>query len=120
MASYARYFPAPTTKRSFVSYVEQEEDRTSSSSSMESVAEGIPLELDAQLKTLPLFTGAPENEEFFLDIGKSLHVRKYAPGDAVIRQGEISKAMFLIIKGTLKVISEDGEIEFGELTQGTF
>eukprot|EP00842_Homolaphlyctis_polyrhiza_P003481 jgi/Hompol1/4133/HPOL_003479-RA len=123
MASYARYFPAPTTKRSFVSYVEQEEDRTSSSSSMESVAEvygstqsGIPLELDAQLKTLPLFTGAPENEEFFLDIGKSLHVRKYAPGDAVIRQGEISKAMFLIIKGTLKVISEDGEIEFvGEI-----
>ncbi|KAI8925601.1 hypothetical protein BC831DRAFT_460245 [Entophlyctis helioformis] len=72
------------------------------------------------LTTLPFFSGAPRTSEFLADISSVMHVRKYALGDVVIRQGETAKAMFFIIKGSLKVISEDGEIDFGELSHGTF
>ena len=37
-----------------------------------------------------------------------------------MRQGEISKAVFFIVKGTIEVINNDGEITFAELSSGSY
>jgi CRP-like cAMP-binding protein len=47
-------------------------------------------------------------------------MKKYVTGDVVIRQGTTAKAMFFVVKGLLKVISEDGEVDIGELSAGTY
>nr|KAJ3423198.1 anaphase-promoting complex subunit Hcn1 [Polyrhizophydium stewartii] len=80
----------------------------------------VPSELYSLLTTLPFFAGVSCTNDFLLEISKYMHVRKYSPGDSVVRQGETARAMFFIIKGSLRVISDDGEIDFGELSHGTF
>ncbi|KAH9250649.1 hypothetical protein BASA81_011569 [Batrachochytrium salamandrivorans] len=79
----------------------------------------IPGELYTLLTKLPFFAGVAETDSFLHEICKTMYVRKHSPGDIVIRQGDVARAMFFILKGSLKVVSEDGEIDFGELTQGT-
>lgn len=78
-----------------------------------------PPEIIQLLKTLPFFSGTPESNSFVNEISKYMHMRKFGPGDIVIRHGEAAKAIFFVIRGVLKVISEDGEIEFAELSHGT-
>ncbi|EGF82811.1 hypothetical protein BATDEDRAFT_34451 [Batrachochytrium dendrobatidis JAM81] len=80
----------------------------------------IPGELYTLLTRLPFFAGVSETDEFLHEICKTMTVRKYSPGDIVIHQGEVARAMFFIIKGSLKVVSEDDEVIFGELNHGTF
>jgi CRP-like cAMP-binding protein len=88
---------------------------------LSSVAGGIiPSDLLNLLHTLPFFTGLEKSEEFICKISKVLSLRKFYPGDVVVTQGETAKAMFFIIKGSLTVISDDGEIELAELTSGTY
>ena len=81
---------------------------------------GAPPELQSLLQTLPFFSGAEQSDEFIQEISKLLHIRKYSPGDVVINQGETARSMFLIIKGSLKVTSENGEIDVADLAPGTF
>jgi CRP-like cAMP-binding protein len=80
----------------------------------------VPREVKVLLHTLPFFSGLSQSEDFIDDISKTLQFRKFQTGDIVIRQGEAARAMFFIIKGTLKVISEDGEIDLAELTSGSY
>jgi hypothetical protein len=80
----------------------------------------IPKEIKALLFTFPLFQGIGDATQFIDEISKVLHMRKYSVGDVVLRQGSSARAMFFIVKGTLKVISEDGEIVIGELSNGTY
>jgi hypothetical protein len=82
--------------------------------------DGVPREIKTLLHSLPFFSGLTESDEFIDNISKTLRIRKCKPGDIIVRQGEIAKAMFFIIKGTLKVSSEDGEIDFAELSSGTY
>ncbi|KAJ3300093.1 hypothetical protein HK104_004562 [Borealophlyctis nickersoniae] len=49
-----------------------------------------------------------------------MHSRHYNAGDVVIKEGDPAKAMFFVVKGTVKVISADGEINFAELNPGNF
>lgn len=80
----------------------------------------IPNDIKQLLYTLPFFTGFANSNSLIDDVSKVLHMRKYATGDIVIHQGAPAKAMFFIIKGSLKVISDDGEIELAELSNGTY
>lgn len=80
----------------------------------------VPQDLLNLLHTLPFFTGLAKSEEFITKISKALSLRKFQTGDVVITQGETAKAMFFIIKGSLTVISDDGEIELAELTSGSY
>ena len=80
----------------------------------------IPYDVLSLLHTLPFFAGLDQSEEFIDKISRILKLRKYQTGDVVITQGETAKAMFFIIKGLLKVISDDGEIELAELTCGNY
>ena len=49
-----------------------------------------------------------------------MNYRQLLPGDQVIRQGEIGKAMFFIIRGSCVVSSKDGDSVFAELGAGSF
>jgi Cyclic nucleotide-binding domain len=82
--------------------------------------DSVPREIKTLLHSLPFFSGLTESDEFIDNISKTLRIRKCKPGDVIVSQGEVAKAMFFIIKGTLKVISEDGEIDFAELSSGTY
>lgn len=80
----------------------------------------IPKDIKNLLHTLPFFAGLTESQEFIDAISKTLGVRTNKPGDVIIRQGETARAMFFIIKGSLTIISEDGEIEIAELSSGSY
>lgn len=60
------------------------------------------------------------SEEFIDDLAKKMHLRHYHPGDSIIREGEIGRAMFFIIKGYVTVSSKDGESIFADLGPGKF
>lgn len=47
-------------------------------------------------------------------------IRYFAHGDYIIRQDDIGKAMFLLLKGHVAVISKDGESAFAKLGPGSF
>jgi hypothetical protein len=77
-----------------------------------------PGEFHALLKQIPIFSSAPP---VFIDqVVSHVHLRQFAAGDRIIREGEIAKAMFIIVKGSVTVCSADGECEFAELQPGNF
>ena len=49
-----------------------------------------------------------------------MHIRSFAPGDPIIREDEIGKAMFLLLKGNVMVVSKDGDSAYAELGPGNF
>ena len=79
---------------------------------------GLPLELLDRLKAFPLFSSAPEN--FLLSIGKSLRPSIYQPAQEIIREGEDAKAMYWLVRGSVRVTSRDGESTYAELKPGSF
>ena len=83
-----------------------------------STIEGLPLELLDRLKAFPLFQSAPES--FLLNIGKSLRPNVYQPSQEIIREGEDAKAMYWLVRGSVRVTSRDGESTYAELKPGAF
>ena len=79
----------------------------------------LPTEINNLLQTLPFFGDIP-SASFLQDISCSLHVRKYGPGDVVVKHGDKAKAMFFVFKGILIVTSDDREVELAELHSGTY
>ena len=79
---------------------------------------GLPLELLDRLKAFPLFRSAPET--FLLSIGKSLRPNVYQPSQEIIREGEDAKAMYWLVRGSVRVTSRDGESTYAELRPGAF
>ncbi|KAJ3156341.1 anaphase-promoting complex subunit Hcn1 [Geranomyces variabilis] len=88
----------------------------------------LPPDLQHILRNLPFFrpigdATAPRIaglDDFLADISNVMHIRHYCPGDVVIQEGERARAMFFLIKGIVKVISDDGEINFAELRTGSY
>ncbi|KAI7365066.1 RNI-like protein [Hortaea werneckii] len=79
---------------------------------------GLPLELLDRLRAFPLFQSAPES--FVLDIGKSLRPTVYQPAHEIIREGDDAKAMYWLVRGSVRVTSRDGESTYTELKPGAF
>lgn len=79
---------------------------------------GLPLELLDRLKAFPLFQSAPES--FLLSIGQSLRPHVYQPSQEIIREGEDAKAMYWVVRGSVRVTSIDGESTYTELKPGAF
>ncbi|GAB7359886.1 hypothetical protein MBLNU230_g7414t1 [Neophaeotheca triangularis] len=79
---------------------------------------GLPLELLDRLKAFPLFQSAPES--FLLSIGQSLRPHVYQPSQEIIREGEDAKAMYWVVRGSVRVTSRDGESTYTELKPGAF
>ncbi|KAF2215549.1 hypothetical protein CERZMDRAFT_93954 [Cercospora zeae-maydis SCOH1-5] len=83
-----------------------------------SIDTGLPLELLDRLKAFPLFQSAPES--FLLSIGRSLRPNIYQPAQEIIREGEDAKAMYWLVRGSVRVTSRDGESTYAELKPGSF
>lgn len=79
---------------------------------------GLPLELLDRLKAFPLFQSAPET--FLLSIGRSLRPNIYQTSQEIIREGEDAKAMYWLVRGSVRVTSRDGESTYAELRPGSF
>ncbi|KAK5130554.1 hypothetical protein LTR08_001934 [Meristemomyces frigidus] len=79
---------------------------------------GLPLELLDRLRAFPLFQSAPES--FLLSIGKSLRPSIYQPSQEIIREGDDAKAMYWLVRGSVRVTSRDGESIHAELKPGAF
>lgn len=71
------------------------------------------------LLSLVRLPAVQDSESFLVEVGKRLVLRHVAPGVPVVVVGEKAKAMFFVIRGKLKVTSEDGEAIFAELGPGS-
>ena len=70
------------------------------------------------LKNVNIFS---ECEEGLLkDLVTKLKNQVYSPGDFVCKKGDIGKEMFIIKKGSLNVVSDDGQTVFVTLKAGSF
>ncbi|EMC99597.1 hypothetical protein BAUCODRAFT_342539 [Baudoinia panamericana UAMH 10762] len=83
-----------------------------------STVAGLPLELLDRLKAFPLFQSAPES--FLLSIGRSLRPSIYQTSQEIIREGDDAKAMYWLVRGSVRVTSRDGESTYAELKPGAF
>ena len=50
------------------------------------------------------------NPDFISSLAASMKPRIYVDGAFIIKKGEIGRAMFFLLKGTVDVVSEDGEL----------
>lgn len=70
------------------------------------------------IRTFKLFETAPE--ELVELIMNRMRSRVVDKGDEICREGEDAKAMYWVIRGSVAVVSRDGESMFAELQSGQF
>ncbi|KAM0816160.1 putative Cyclic nucleotide-binding domain-containing protein [Seiridium cardinale] len=78
----------------------------------------MPLDLLDRMRSFPLFMSAPE--EFLVAIGKHLRPQIHSAHDHVLREGDVAKAMYWLVRGVVAVTSLDGEAVYAELKPGSF
>ncbi|ORY80518.1 hypothetical protein BCR37DRAFT_71687 [Protomyces lactucae-debilis] len=81
-------------------------------------ARGATLDVTNAVRSFKLFHNAPE--ELIELILNRMRSRMVEPGDEICKEGEEAKAMYWIIRGTVAVVSRDGESKFAELHAGQF
>ncbi|MBI2890184.1 MAG: ion transporter [Nitrospirae bacterium] len=70
------------------------------------------------IQKVPIFEGA--SLDFLTEIVLSLKPVVYPPGSYVFKKGSVGRNMYFISRGTIEVVSEDGETVFATLTGGNF
>ncbi len=70
------------------------------------------------LEKIPLFKGV--SDKFLNEVSLHLRPEVFTPGDFIFRKGDSGNEMFLIIKGSLEVLSEDGKSAVNTLSDGDF
>lgn len=70
------------------------------------------------IEKVPLFAGA--NEDLVRMICLSLQPEVFTPGDFIFRQGEPGSKMYFISRGSVDVVSEDGNTIYATLREGNF
>jgi CRP-like cAMP-binding protein len=60
------------------------------------------------------------NEDFIASLAKQMKPRMFVDGAYIIRKNEIGKAMFFNLKGSVEVISDDGETVINVMEEGSF
>ncbi|KAE9970365.1 hypothetical protein BLS_004947 [Venturia inaequalis] len=83
-----------------------------------STIQGLPLELIDRLRSFPLFQSAPDS--FLAAIGSYLRPQLHSPHDYILTEGDEAKAMYWLVRGSLRVTSRDGESTYAELKPGAF
>lgn len=76
--------------------------------------------LEVLLKSHPLMGAATNNGAFINEITRVIQIKLYKQGDVVIKEGDPAKAMFFVIKGSIQIVSEDGEFVVCEMNEGSF
>ncbi|KAI3654541.1 hypothetical protein MP228_000595 [Amoeboaphelidium protococcarum] len=59
-------------------------------------------------------------QQFIDSIAAKMRIRNYQVGDVIIREGDIGKALFLVARGVVTVLSKDNEMVYADLGPGTF
>jgi F-box/leucine-rich repeat protein 7 len=80
--------------------------------------QGLPLDLIERLRSFPLFQSAPDS--FLATIGSQLRPQLYSAHDYILTEGDEAKAMYWLVRGSLRVTSRDGESTYAELKPGAF
>ncbi|KAJ3235732.1 anaphase-promoting complex subunit Hcn1 [Chytriomyces hyalinus] len=57
---------------------------------------------------------------FFTDLAKDIRLRSFCPGDVIIQEGEQAKCVFFIFRGSVEVVSADGELVLSVLEVGSY
>lgn len=83
-----------------------------------STIHGLPLELIDRLRSFPLFAFAPDT--FLAAIGTFLRPQLFQPHEYILTEGDDAKAMYWLVRGSLRVTSRDGESTYAELKPGAF
>ncbi|RUP46973.1 hypothetical protein BC936DRAFT_146294 [Jimgerdemannia flammicorona] len=78
-----------------------------------------PTALLSSLRTHPLFLRA-NNQTFITEIATRMHCRTYSAKDTIIDEGSPARAMFFLLRGSVRVCSADGEHVYAELESGSF
>ena len=79
----------------------------------------LPTDLASSLQTHSLFSTA--SMEFIVEIAKKMHVRPFKRGDIIIKEGDVGKAMFFILRGSVSIFSgSDNDIVVGDMHSGSF
>lgn len=71
-----------------------------------------------RLKKVNIFADC--EEPLLAELVTKLRLQVYSPGDYVCRKGDIGKEMYIIKKGILEVVSDDGNKVFVQLKPGSF
>ncbi|KAF2440080.1 RNI-like protein [Karstenula rhodostoma CBS 690.94] len=83
-----------------------------------STIQGLPLDLLDRLRSFPLFLSAPDT--FLAAVGLHLKPQLYQAHDTILTEGEQGKAMYWLVRGSVRVTSRDGESTYAELKPGAF
>lgn len=70
------------------------------------------------IEKVPFFKGA--GEDFITRIVMALKPAVYMPGDYVMRRGQFGHHLYFISKGSVEVVSEDGQTVYATLHEGAF
>jgi CRP-like cAMP-binding protein len=65
--------------------------------------------LTEQLKNIPLFHDLPERD--LIDLASKVTEHSYDAGEALVHKGETGDSLFLIVDGTVKIVSENAQGE---------
>lgn len=83
-----------------------------------STIQGLPLDLLDRLRSFPLFLSAPDT--FLAAVGMHLKPQLHQAHDTILTEGEQGKAMYWLVRGSVRVTSRDGESTYAELKPGAF
>ncbi|XP_065178911.1 uncharacterized protein LOC135809480 [Sycon ciliatum] len=86
-------------------------------SPLSSALPNVPNNLVEFLDGMPWLEGAPL--EIKTKVAQAAQVRPVHQGEVIIRKGETAKAIFFVARGTVEVISEDSEVVYAELAEGS-
>ena len=85
----------------------------------ESLKLRISLFLNRQiLEKVPIFRGA--SDDLLQQIVLNLKPEVFTPGDYIFREGEIGTGMYFISRGSVEVVSKDGQTIFATLAEGNY
>jgi putative ABC transport system ATP-binding protein len=59
------------------------------------------------LQKVPLFAGLTPSR--LVEVGAKMHLEKHEPGTRIIRQGEVGEWFYLLQKGTVDVLADEGQ-----------
>lgn len=70
------------------------------------------------IERVPLFHGA--GEDFVRAVALDMRPAVYLPGDVVFKAGDVARKMYFISKGSVEVLSKDGNTVYNTLKEGDF
>jgi hypothetical protein len=77
----------------------------------------MPDDIQQFLRSNPLFHNRA-SDEFLRELAGNMHIRHHQTGDIIVKEGEIGRAMFFIVRGLAVVGSQDSDSIFAELSPG--